>query len=110
MFDINDFMNAPCVDDTHIVKHGSEEFKLRRLNGAERLHYNDLDTQYARTRYVLARGLLSGPNAAPIGDENAAKFIERYGALAETLYADIFDFTEQSLQAEAALWEDTRKN
>lgn len=110
MFDINEFMNAPCVDETHIVRHGTEEFKIRRLNGAERLKYNDLGTQYERTRYVLSRGLLSAPNFAPIGDENAAKLLERSGVLAETLYADIFDLTEKSLEAEAAIWEEAKKN
>ena len=110
MFDVNEFMNAPCVDETAVVRRGSEEFAIRRLNGAERLRYNDLPTQYERTRYVLSRGLLTGTAKTPIGEENAARMLERYGALSEALFADIFDLTQQSLDKEAQLWEEAKKN
>lgn len=110
MFDVNEFMNAPCVDETTVVRRGTEEFKIRRLNGAERLRYNDLQTQYERTLYVLSRGLLSGTAGTPIGEENAAKMLERYGALSEALFSDVFDFTEETLAKESEIWEAAKKN
>ena len=109
MFDLNEFMNAPYCDETAITRRGTEEFRIRRLNGAERLRFNDLTTQYDRTRFALARGLLSGPDARPIGDENAAKMIERYGALSEALFSDIFELTQRSLDQESEIWESATK-
>ena len=109
MFDINEFMNAPYRDETFVVRRGTEEFRLRRLDGAERLKFNDLTSHYDRARFALARGLTSGPDARPIGEENAAKFIERYGALAEALFDDVFDLTQKSLDAEAEIWAEVKK-
>ncbi len=110
MFDVNEFMNAPCYDDTTTVRRGTEEFRIRRLNGAERLRFNDLTTRYDRVRYALARGLLSGADSRPIGEENAARMLERHGALCEALFGDIFDFTQKSLEKELEIWDETRKN
>ena len=104
MFNVTEFLSAPCVDDTTVVKRGAEEFRIRRLNGAERLRFNDLQNQYD-----LAHGLLSGTPAASIGEENAAKLIERHGALAEALFADIFDFTQESLLKECEIWDEVKK-
>lgn len=109
MFDVNEFMNAPCVDETYVSRRGAEEFRLRRLNGAERLRFNDLTNQYDRVRYALSRGLLSGEERRPIGEENAAKMIERHGALCEALFGDIFEFTQQSLDKEAEIWAEVKK-
>ncbi len=109
MFNIDDYLNGVCVDETEIVKRGTEEFKIRRLNGAERLRFNDLTSQYDRARYALARGLLSGPSGSPIGEENAAKLLERHGALAEALFADIYDLTQESLKKEIEIWEEVKK-
>ncbi|MGI6401868.1 MAG: hypothetical protein ACOX0A_07150 [Thermoguttaceae bacterium] len=110
MFDVNEFMNAPIYDETTIVRRGTEEFRIRRLNGAERLRFNDLEARYDRVRYALGRGLLSGAEPRPIGDENAARMIERYGALAEALFSDIFEFTERSLEKELEIWDEAQKN
>lgn len=110
MFDVNEFMNAPCYDDTTVVRRGAEEFRLRRLNGAERLRFNDLTSRYDRVRYALARGLLSGADPRPIGEENAAKMLERHGALCEALFGDIFEFTQKSLEKELEIWDEARKN
>ena len=109
MFDINEFLNAPCVDESTVVEHGTEAFRIRRLNGAQRLRYNDLSTEYERIRFALARGLISGPDATPIGEENAAKLIERSGALAEALFVDIFDLTQESLRKEREIWREVKK-
>ena len=109
MFDLNEFMNAPCCDETATVRRGAEDFRIRRLNGAERLQFNDLTRHYDRVRFALARGLLSGDDPRPIGEENAAKMIERYGALAEALFADVFDLTQRSLDEEARIWDDVKK-
>lgn len=110
MFDVNEFMNAPVYDETAIVRRGAEEFRIRRLNGAERLRFNDLTTRYERERYALARGLLSGADPRPIGEENAARLIERSGALCELLFGDIFELTQRSLDKELEIWEEARKN
>ena len=109
MFDLNEFMNAPYCDDTTITRRGDEEFRIRRLNGAELLKFNDLETQYDRIRYALARGLLTGADPRPIGDENAAKMIERYGALSEALFSDIFELTQRSLDQESEIWASVKK-
>lgn len=110
MFNIEDFMNAPVVEEIVTVKRGTEEFKIRRLNGVERLKFNDIRGQYERTLYVLSRGLLSGEQNVPIGEQNAAKFIERFGPLAEGLFSDIFDLTQQSLEKESEIWTLAKKN
>ncbi|MDD3589329.1 MAG: hypothetical protein PHO46_03545 [Thermoguttaceae bacterium] len=109
MFDVCEFLNAPCVDETLVVERGTETFRIRRLNGAERLRYNDLTSDYDRTRFALARGLTSGPDGAPIGEENAVKLIERSGALAEALFADIFDLTQESVRKEREIWQEVKK-
>ncbi|MBP5621134.1 MAG: hypothetical protein J6X44_03875 [Thermoguttaceae bacterium] len=109
MFDINEFLNAPCVDETHVVEHGSEAFRIRRLDGSERLRYNDLSTEYERVRFALARGLTSGSENVPIGEENAARLIERSGALADALFCDIFDLTQESLRKEREIWREVKK-
>ncbi len=109
MFDINEFLNAPCVDGTTVVEHGVETFRIRRLDGAERLRFNDLTSEYDRIRFALARGLTSDPDGASIGEENAAKLIERSGALAEALFADIFDLTRESLRKEREIWQAVKK-
>lgn len=110
MFDVNEFMNAPAYDETTVVRRGTEEFRIRRLNGAERLRFNELTTRYDRVRYALARGLLSGADPRAIGDENAARMIERHGALCEALFSDIFEFTQRSLEKELEIWDEARKN
>ena len=110
MFDLNEFMNAPVYDETTTVRRGAEEFRIRRLNGAERLRFNDLTTRYDRVRYALARGLLSGAESRPIGEENAARMIERCGGLCEALFGDIFEFTQKSLEKELEIWDEARKN
>ena len=109
MFDVTEFMNAPYLDETYVSRRGTEEFRLRRLNGAERLRFNDLTSQYDRVRYALSRGLLSGEDGRPIGEENAAKLIERHGALSEALFGDIFEFTQRSLDKEAEIWAEVKK-
>ena len=110
MFDIDEFMNAASYDETAVVRRGTQEFRIMRLNGAQRLRFNDLTTRYDRTVYALAHGLLSGSESRPIGEENAARFVERFGALAEALFADIFELTQRSLEKEAEIWRETRKN
>ena len=72
MFDIDEFMNAASYDETAVVRRGTQEFRIVRLNGAQRLRFNDLTTRYDRTVYALAHGLLSGSESRPIGVENAA--------------------------------------
>lgn len=110
MFDIDEFMNATAYDETAVVRRGTEEFRIRRLNGAERLRYNDLTSRYDRVLYALSRGLLSGASLAPIGEENAARFLERHGGLAEALFCDIFELTSASLAKELEIWSATLKN
>lgn len=110
MFDVQNFLNAPADDSTTVVKRGSEEFTIRRLNGAERLKFNDLTSQYERVVYVLSRALLSGENKIPIGAENAAKFVERYASLSEALFNDIFNLTQESLEKDTEIWAEAKKN
>ena len=110
MFDIQNFLNAPADDSTTVVKRGSEEFTIRRLNGAERLKFNDMKTQYERVVFVLSRALLSGENNIPIGEENAAKFVERYASLSEALFNDIFNLTQESLEKDTEIWAEAKKN
>ena len=92
------------------IRRGTEDFKIKRLNGAERLKFNDLTGQYERILFVISHALLSGAQNAPIGEQNAAKFIERYGSLAEALFNDIFDLTQKSLEKESEIWELAKKN
>ena len=103
-------MNAHVCEEIQTVKRGTEEFNIRRLNGAERLKFNDIRGQYERILFVLSRALLSGDNNASIGEQNASKFIERYGILAEGLFNDIFDLTQQSLDKETEIWTLAKKN
>lgn len=110
MFDIAEFMSAPVVEEITTVKRGNEEFTIRRLNGAERMKFNDIHGQYERTLYVLSRALLSGENKTPIGEQNAAKFIERFGTLAEGLFTDIFELTQKTLEQETEIWTLAKKN
>ena len=110
MFDIDDFMNAPVVEEIATVRRGNEDFNIRRLNGAERLRFNDIEGLYERILYVLSKGLLSGDAKKPIGEQNAAKFIERYGTLAEKLFNDIFELTQKSLEKENEIWTLAKKN
>lgn len=110
MFDIDDFMNAPVVEEITTVRRGTEDFNIRRLNGAERLKFNDITGQYERIVYALSRGLLSGEAKKPIGEQNAAKFVERYGMLAEGLFNDIFELTQKTLEKENEIWTLAKKN
>lgn len=110
MFDIDDFMNAPVVEEITTVRRGTEDFNIRRLNGAERMKFNDILGQYDRTVYALSRGLLSGDAKKPIGEQNAAKFVERYGTLAEGLFNDIFELTQKTLEKESEIWTLAKKN
>ena len=109
MFDITEYLNAPFAEPCRVVERGGREFSIRRLNGAERLQFNDFTTQYARVRFALSRGLLSGADGRSIGEENATKLLERNGALAESLFNEIYDLTERSLEEESRLWEDEKK-
>ena len=108
MFDINEYLSAPCVDVSFVVARGTEEFRLRRLNGAERLKFNDLTTRFDRILFALARGALT-PEGRPIGEEAAGKLLARSGALGEALFEDIFDATQQGLDAEREIWRDVKK-
>ena len=60
MFDIDEFMNAASYDETAVVRRGTQEFRIVRLNGAQRLRFNDLTTRYDRRGYAPARGRLGG--------------------------------------------------
>lgn len=110
MFNIDEFMSAPVCEEIITVKRGNEEFKIKRLNGVERLKFNDVSGQYNRILFAISRGLLSGDQNAPIGEQNAARFIERYGSLAEGLFNDIFDLTQKSLEKESEIWTLAKKN
>ena len=110
MFNIEDFLNAPADDSTQIVNRGGQEFAIRRLNGAERLKFNDLSSQYDRVVYVLSRALLSGEKKIPIGRDNAVKFIERYAGLSDALFNDIFNLTQESLAKDTEIWTESKKN
>lgn len=111
-FDFNDFIKAPVNQEITTVTRGGVDFTIRRLNGAEKLHYNDLAKQgeYACIHYVLSVALLSGEHNLPLGKENAALFIERYGALAERLYMDVFELTNSLYTKEIEVWEEAKKN
>lgn len=109
-FDVTDFFKSPIDEGVTSVVRGTTEFKFRRLNGEEALKYNDLPTLYDKVRFVLARALLSGANNVPIGDENAAKLIQRNGMLAELLFNDIFDFTQTCVENEKNIWDEAKKN
>lgn len=110
MFNIEDFMNAPVDSEITTVKRGSEEFTIRRLDGVERLKFNDIRGQYERILYVLSRALLSGDSKAPIGEQNASNFIAKFGTLAEGLFNDIFELTQKSLDKETEIWTLAKKN
>ena len=97
MFNIDNYLNAPADDSTQVINRGGEEFAIRRLNGAERLKFNDLTSQYDRVVYTLSRALLSGEKRIPIGRENAIKFVEKYAGLSDALFNDIFQLTQDSL-------------
>lgn len=109
-FNIDEFFQAAQSDDTTTIKRGTEEFKFRRMNGVERLRFNDLTTQYDRVVYVLSRCLLTGDAARPIGEQNAVKFIERFPGLADALFGDIFETTLSTLENETAIWQAAKKN
>lgn len=109
-FDIHEFFKAARTDETTTVCHGTETFKIKRLNGVERLRFTDLEKAYDKTVYVLARCVLTGVADRPIGEENAVKFIERFPMLGDALYKDIINFTEESLEQEAKIWADSKKN
>lgn len=110
MFNIDNYLNAPADDSTRIVNRGGEEFAIRRLNGAERLKFNDLSSQYDRVVYVLSKALLSGERKIPIGRENAVKFVERYAGLSDALFNDIFELTQESLAKDTEIWAESKKN
>lgn len=110
MFNVDNFFNAPHSDETTTICRGTEEFKIKRLNGVERLHFSDKETAYDKTIYVLSTCLLSGEPARPIGEENAVKFIERYSGLSDKLFADILKFTNDSLEKESEIWAAAKKN
>ena len=110
MFNIDDYLNAPAEEPTKTIERGGEEFTIRRLNGAERLKFNDLTSQYDRVVFALSRALLSGEKKIPIGRENAAKFVERYAGLSEALFNDIFNLTQETLAKDSELWEESKKN
>ena len=110
MFNIDQYLNAPADDSTQVVVRGGEEFTIRRLNGAERLKFNDLSSQYDRVVYALSRALLSGEKNIPIGRENAMKFVERYAGLSDALFNDIFNLTQDSLAKDTELWAESKKS
>lgn len=110
MFDVNQFFNAPHSDETTTVCRGAEEFKIKRLDGVERLQFSDKRSAYDKTIYVLARCLLSGEPARPIGEENAVKFVERFSTLSDALFSDILDFTNKTLEKETEIWAAAKKN
>ena len=110
MFNIDNYLNAPADDSTKIINRGGEEFVIRRLNGAERLKFNDLSSQYDRVVYTLSRALLSGEKKIPIGRENAIKFVEKYAGLSDALFNDIFELTQESLAKDTEIWAESKKN
>lgn len=109
MFDLVKYLDAPFSDPAMTVTHGPYDFAIRRLNGAERLIFNDLPNQYERVKFALANALLTSPDNRAIGESAALKLLERSGALAEALFNDIYDLTERSLQEEIKLWNDVKK-
>lgn len=110
MFNIEDYLNAPADDAVTVITRGGEDFQIRRLNGAERLKFNDLTSQYDRVVYVLSRALLSGEKKVPIGRENAAKFVERHAGLSDALFNDIFELTQASLSKDSEIWAESKKS
>lgn len=110
MFDVNQFFNAPHSDETTTVCRGTEKFKIKRLNGVERLQFSDKNTAYDKTVYVLSHCLLSGEPARPIGEENAVKFVERFSTLSDALFSDVLEFTNKTLEKEAEIWAVSKKN
>ena len=110
MFNIDNYLNAPADDSTQVINRGGEEFAIRRLNGAERLKFNDLSSQYDRVVYTLSRALLSGEKKIPIGRENAIKFVEKYAGLSDALFNDIFELTQESLAKDTEIWAESKKN
>lgn len=110
MFNIEEYLAAPADDSVTIINRGGEEFAIKRLNGAERLKFNDITSQYERVVFTLSKGLLSGEKRIPIGRENAVKFVERYASLSDALFNDIFNLTQETLERDSQIWADAKKN
>ena len=110
MFNIDDYLAAPANDSVTIINRGGEDFAIRRLNGAERLKFNDLTSQYERVVFTLSKGLLSGEKHVPIGRENAMKFVERCASLSDALFNDIFNLTQETLERDSQIWAEAKKN
>lgn len=109
MFDINSFLSTAPKGETKVVYHGTEEFKIKRLDGEERLRYGDLQSRCDQTLFALAHCVLSGSADSPIGDEYAVQLLKKHDRLANLLVADIENFTLEVLREEEIVWADAKK-
>lgn len=110
MFTIDSFLNEDFHSDYTEEKIGSETFLIRRMNGFERLHLQDLKESSKRIIYVLGQCLLDGQTKQPIGEENAQKFVARYDALSNAVASRIFRITIDAVNAEESAWGLAEKN
>ncbi len=110
MFNVKEFF-AQGYNIAFVEKHiGNETFKLRPMDGRERLTFNELKTQYERISFALAKCLIDGVTLKPVGEYTADILIERYGALSEQLLLAIIEISNDVYKSEIKHWEDAEKN
>ena len=110
MFNVKEFLESDFRNDYIEEKIGNETFLIRKLNGFERLHLQDIKDSSERIINVLGLCLLDGQTKQPIGEDNAKKFIARYDALSNAVASRIFRITVDAVNAEEAAWGLAEKN
>lgn len=110
MFSITDYLNRPYSFDFFEAHVGGETFRVRRMDGKERIVFNSLEQPYARVHFLLSQCLMDGATNRAIGDTNAEMFISRFGALATKLGGEIIRLNDEAAEQEFEAIENAEKN
>ena len=110
MFNIKDYFDRPYNVDFLEANVGGETFRIRRMDGKERIVFNSIEQAYARVHYLLSRCLMDGFSNRPIGDTDAERFISRFGVLATRLANEVIRLNDEAAEKEIAMLEEAEKN
>lgn len=110
MFSVKKYFDAPYSVDFFEVNVGGDTFRIRRMDGKERIVFNAIEQPYDRVLYIVSNCLMDGDTNRNIGDADAERFISQYGVLATKLALEVIRLNDEAYEAEFQLVEEAEKN
>ena len=110
MFSVKEYLDKPYNVDFFEAIVGGDTFRIRRMDGKERIVFNAIEQPYERVLFIVSNCLMDGDTNRNIGDSDAERFISQYGVLATKLALEVIRLNDEAYEAEFELIEEAEKN